>query len=96
MKGVNDVKKESIFNMAENESGTRGNRYKVRKKHTRLKLRQNAFSVRVVNMWNSLPDTTVSTKTINMFKNDIDKVMARIQNKFTYGIGSLWQQTSVN
>ena len=96
MNGVNDVKKESIFNMAENESGTRGNRYKVRKQHTRLRLRQNAFSVRVVNMWNSLPDSTVSAKTINMFKNDIDKVMARTHNKFTYGIGSLWQQTSVN
>ena len=27
MNGVNDVKKESIFNMAENESGTRGNRW---------------------------------------------------------------------
>ena len=39
--------------------------------------------------------SVVSAKTINMFKNGIDKTMARIHNKFTYGIGSLLQ-TSVN
>ena len=52
---VNDVKKESFFHMAKKESGTRGHRYKVRKQHTRLGLRKNAFSMRVMNM---LPDTS--------------------------------------
>ena len=45
MNGVNKVDKESVgFQMVERESGTRGHQFKVQKQHTRLSLRQNAFS----------------------------------------------------
>ena len=45
MNGVNKVDKESVgFQMVDRESGTRGHQFKVQKQHTKLSLRQNAFS----------------------------------------------------
>ena len=37
--------------------------------------RNNFFSVRVLNSWNSLPDDTISAKTINSFQNRLDKLV---------------------
>ena len=35
--------------------------------------RSNFFSVRVVNSWNQLPEEVISAKTVNSFKNRLDK-----------------------
>ena len=80
------------------ESGTRGHHFKVQKQHTehtRLSLRQNAFSNWVVNMWNSLPASAVSAKAINPFKDGLENELAKQCNKLTYGIGYLWQANAV-
>jgi len=34
---------------------------------------RNSFTVRIVNLWNSLPDNVVSANTVNTFKNRLDK-----------------------
>ena len=34
---------------------------------------RNSFTVRIVNLWNSLPDNVVSANTVNTFKNILDK-----------------------
>ena len=36
-------------------------------------IRKNSFAIRVVNTWNSLPDSVVSAPSINTFKNRLDK-----------------------
>jgi len=51
---------------------TRGNSNKLLVKRCRYKLRNNFFSNRIVNMWNSLPDYVVMSDTINTFKNRLD------------------------
>jgi len=52
---------------------TRGNSYKLKTKRARLMLRANFFSVGVVRDWNSLPDTVVTSGTLNQFKNSLDR-----------------------
>jgi len=49
---------------------TRGHQYKLFK--VRSSLRQNFFSNRVVNLWNSLPDSVVTTPTVASFKQQLD------------------------
>ena len=58
----------------ETKSITRGNSSKLRKPYAKSSVRQNFFSVRVVNAWNSLPEEVVQAPTLNTFKNRIDKV----------------------
>jgi len=36
-------------------------------------LRKYSFTVRIVNLWNSLPKNVVSANTVNTFKNRLDK-----------------------
>ena len=49
MHEINDVAKESLFGLASHTSATRGHSFKIKKQHTRLKLREHSFSIRVVN-----------------------------------------------
>ena len=42
----------------------------------KLKLRENFFSVRVVDPWNNLPDVVKKAKTVNTFKNRYDKFIS--------------------
>ena len=52
---------------------TRGNTFKLRVERCKYDLRKFSFSVRVVNIWNSLPDVVVKCGTLNCFKNKLDK-----------------------
>ena len=54
---------------------TRGNRYKLYQKHVNYDLRKYFFVGRIVAHWNSLPDSVVSSDSINMFKNRLDKFL---------------------
>ena len=54
-------------------STTRGNKYKLHKSASHYKLRKFSFCSRVVNIWNSLPDSVVDADTLNTFKNRLDK-----------------------
>jgi len=50
----------------------RGNSKKIYKGRVRTDLRANAFSQRVVNSWNSLPENVVSAPSINAFKSRLN------------------------
>ena len=54
------------------ESNTRGHSLKLMKNHCSLKIRSSSFSHRIVNTWNSLPDSVVSAPTMNSFKARLD------------------------
>ena len=54
-------------------SRTRGNSLKLLVKRSRLDIRKFSFCVRVVNIWNSLPNWVVESQSVNAFKNNFDK-----------------------
>ena len=51
----------------------RSHHMKLYKKHSRLQLRENLFTQRVINMWNFLPETVVSASTVSIFKQKLDE-----------------------
>ena len=46
---------------------TKGNKYKVFQDHVKYNLRKYFFSNRVIQTWNSRPDSVVASGTINSF-----------------------------
>ena len=54
---------------------TRGNNFKLYQKHIKYDLRKYFFTNRVVALWNSLPDYVVSSGSMNIFKNCLDKFL---------------------
>ena len=54
-------------------SSIRGHSLKLYPQRARTQLRKYSFAMRVVNYWNSLPEKIVTSKTLNTFKNRLDK-----------------------
>ena len=52
---------------------TRGHKFTLMKKQSRLDVRKFSFSQRTSNGWNKLPTDCVHASTVNMSKNRIDK-----------------------
>ena len=55
------------------DSRTRGNSFKLKVDRCKYDIRKYSFCNRVVNVWNSLPDHIVSSVSVNIFKNNLDK-----------------------
>jgi len=55
------------------DSRTRGNALKLKIQRCRYDIRKYSFCNRVINMWNSLPDYVVTSESVNVFKNNLDK-----------------------
>lgn len=55
------------------DSRTRGNSFKLVKSRSKYDIRKYSFGSRVVNLWNSLPDSVILCDTVNSFKNRLDK-----------------------
>ena len=71
LKGLESIPVNSLFEL--NTSITRGNSLKLTKPRSRLNIRHNNFSQRVINGWNRLPEHVVASTTVNGFKNAIDR-----------------------
>ena len=76
--GKENVRCDKFFKMADSNVSnniTRGNSKKLYKPRLNKGIlqRSNFFSVRVVNSWNQLPEEVISAKTVNSFKNRLDK-----------------------
>jgi len=52
---------------------TRGHNCRIVKQRSNLDIRKYFFSQRVVNTWNSLPQTVIDADSVNSFKNRLDK-----------------------
>ena len=74
LKGFSDIDFGKYFKIVEN-SRTRGHKYKIEKVRSRLDIRKNFFTQRVVNDWNTLPGVVVEATSVNGFKNRYDKYM---------------------
>ena len=62
----------------------RGHKQMLRKDYVKKPVRSNAFSQRIVNTWNSLPDWIVSAETVNTFKNRLDNFWHNQEIKYNY------------
>ena len=81
LKGKEGIPMNSLFSL--NTSVTRGNSLKLNKPRSRLNIRQNFFSQRVINAWNQLPEFVISSTSVNGFKNTIDRYFQEI-----YGVSN--------
>jgi hypothetical protein len=63
---------------------TRGNDFKLAKERCKLDLRKYFFSCRVVNVWNSLPNSVVLADSVNSFKAKLDKHWDNADIKYNY------------
>ena len=54
-------------------TGNRGHSLKLFTQRAKLNLRKNLFPIRITELWNSLPDTEVTAKSIESFKTRLDK-----------------------
>ena len=61
---------------------TRGHNMKLFKPHANCLLRSSFFSVRVINDWNSLPQSVIDSNSPNQFKNLLDRHYCNIMNDF--------------
>ena len=55
--------------------GTRGHRFKILKHHASLESRRRFFSVRCIDIWNSLPDVLVGCGSVDQFKSGLHFVL---------------------
>jgi len=58
------------------DSRTRGNIFKLKNKRFHYDIRKFSFFVRIVNLWNSLPNKVVEADTVDTFKRRLDKSWA--------------------
>ncbi|KAK2143516.1 hypothetical protein LSH36_834g00056 [Paralvinella palmiformis] len=61
---------------------------KLLMRHSRLEIRKNVFSQRIVQDWNSLSEGTVAATTLNMFKSRLDKQWQALKYGAGYPTGS--------
>ena len=64
----------TMFHMSSNQPNTRFNLnpYRLTKAHVNKKQSQMFFTNRVVDLWNNLPLNVVTSKSLNVFKNNVD------------------------
>jgi len=67
--GCEMISKDLFFQPALTHYGLRGHSMKINKPRCRTVLRKNYFSLRVIDDWNSLPQSVVSASSVNDFKN---------------------------
>jgi len=66
------------------KTNTGGNNYKLHNHSLHYALRKHYLSARIVNIWNSLPNTVVAASTVNAFKALLDKVWLQQLVKFDF------------
>ena len=76
LNGYENIDSNIFFEIKESKI-TRGHNYTLVKKQSRLDVRKYSFSQRTINVWNKLSTDCVHARSVNMFKNKIDKYLAK-------------------
>ena len=79
--GIDRVDKDKFLAM-NRFAATRGHSLKLYKKRSRLMVRANCFSNRVVDTWNSLTEDIVNAPSLNAFKSRLNRFWRRHPYKF--------------
>ena len=82
MRGIDKIDRDKLFTLSR-YTATRGHSLKHFKKRSRLKIRANTFSNRVVDNWNSLTDYIVNAPSLNAFKSRLNRVWREHTSKFS-------------
>ena len=61
---------------------TRGHQWKLQKPRAQTLIQRNSLSCRIINDWNSLPDSVVSATTTNQFKARLDRLWINSNKTF--------------
>ena len=76
LKGYENIDSNIFLEIKENKI-TRGHNFTLVKKQSRLDVRKFSFSQRSINVWDKLSTECVHASSVNVFKNRIDKYLAR-------------------
>ena len=79
--GLSAIPFEDLFDL-DNSGRTRGHSLELLKKQCRLDLRLYFFSERVVNLWNSLDDQTVTSTSVKSFKSNLSRLRRQSMGLF--------------
>ena len=79
--GLSSIAPEDLF-LLDSHPRTRGHRFKIRHKFAYTEARKRFFSIRCISSWNSLPDSVVSSSTLQTFKSGLHKSLG--QSLFEY------------
>ena len=79
--GIDRVDKDKFFTL-NRLAATRGHSLKLYKKRSRLMVRANCFSNRVVDTWNSLTEDMVNAPSLNAFKSRLNRFWREHPYKF--------------
>lgn len=77
-KYIHGIYKTNSPNFSLNTNQTRSNTIKLAKAHLSTRIRQNYFTERVANTWNSLPENVVSAPNVNTFKARLDSFWSKL------------------
>ena len=72
--GIYDPATTSNLFVFNSDDRTRSNTKKITKFSTNRKQFQYFFTNRIINLWNNLPEHVARAKSVNCFKNSIDKI----------------------
>jgi hypothetical protein len=71
--GKEDLDSEKFFISSRPDHNLRGHSFKLFKMRFKVACRQHFFSQRAIDVWNQLPLNVVESKSVNCFKNRLDK-----------------------
>ena len=90
--GIDKVDKDKFFTV-NRYSARRGHALKLLKKRSRLQVRANSFSNRVVDSWNSFTEDIVNSPSLNTFKSWLNRFWRGHPYKFSPSCYSPGQRT---
>ena len=67
---------------------TSTNPQKIYPQRANTRLRQNCFTIRASKLWNTLPECIIEAKSLNCFKNRLDKHWVNIPIRYDYRANS--------
>lgn len=73
LKGIYDPRTTKELLRVSTNNITRGNSLKLEKTRSKLQVRRNFFTNRVVNVWNSLPEDVITANNVKQFERRLDK-----------------------
>ena len=76
LKGYENIDSNIFFEIKENKI-TRGHNFTLVKNQSRFDVRKFSFCQRSINVWNKLSSECVHASSVNVFKNRIDKYLAK-------------------
>ena len=82
--GIYDRDVIEIFLEMDQNTRTRGNDKKLKKKYSKLNIRKFSFTNRIVDIWNNLPNEVIKVKTVKSFEMNLDKYWETQEFKFFF------------